>query len=232
MNLQYKKEQFAEISGFFLSLVLAVCLGWSLPDLVWSMWLSSLVIGFTYIVYSIYKNTSPVKHKITRILVVIFPVLFFMFHFGMFHFVHSIFLNAFISPDGIISDSSNWEVTKTGNGFSFTPKNGKDKDFINSFPNYLLLFKTYFWILPIAFLSNFSLFRNPKQGPAAAYKNVIKLHILIFIFAGMAAMRLNIFVVYLFTYAWFFFPFSVFFSKKSDKKKEEASSLPETSKNP
>ena len=208
-----KNDIKTELTGFFLSLVLAIALGWSLPDLVWSMWLSSLVIGFAYIVYSIYHSSSAIKNKAGRVLAIIFPVLFFMVHFGGFHFVHSIFLNAFLTPGGIMDLQGNWEMlpSEHGNGITFVNKDApKDADIMDFLPDYPLIFRTYFWILPIAFLSNISLFSTPEKGPALAYKNVIKLHLLIFIFAGLAAAHLNLFYIYLFTFAWFFFPFSAF----------------------
>ena len=211
-----RKDRIAEITGFFLSLVIAVAFGWSLPDLVWSMWLSSLTVGFAYIVYSIYSATSPITNKVGRACAVIFPTLFFMFHFGGFHYGHAVFLNMFLTPGSPMDINGNWEMISNGDGsVSFANKDASDtpdEDFM--FPDFIGIFKSYFWILPIAFLSNISLFRRPELGPVVAYKNVIKLHLLIFIFAGMAAAHLNLFIIYLFTYAWFFFPLSVFLPKK------------------
>lgn len=188
------------LTAFFAGLALAVVLGWSLPDLIWSLWLSSLIVGFTYIVWSIFYTTADIKVPYLRLVSVMAGVVFFMIHFGMFHFIHSVFLYEFVPIGEPLSD--NLPV-----------------------PDYLFIFKKYCWILPIAFFANIELFKNPQKGATAAYGNVIKIHLLIFIFAGMTAVKLNSFFLYLAAYSFFFFPLSLFFT---GKKKQD--SLPKTTK--
>ena len=52
--------------------------------------------------------------------------------------------------------------------------------------------------------------RKTRQGESGAlfapYKNVIRMHLLIFFFAGVAAMRLENFAIYAVVYAGYFFP--------------------------
>lgn len=58
--------------------------GWRTGDLVWSLWLSSLVIGIASLVLGAKVSAVP----------------FFTVHFGLFHFVHSVFLLALFPPTG------------------------------------------------------------------------------------------------------------------------------------
>lgn len=186
------------LAAFFSGLLLALVLGWSFTDLLWSLWLSSLVVGGTYIVWSIVYNCDKhaPKHPKIKMFGILFGIGFFMIHFGGFHFGHSIFLN-FIAPIG--KDAI--EAVKQGNGDV-------------SFPDYIQIFKNYFWILPLAFFANIDLFKNPSKGPASAYGNVVKIHLLIFICVGLQSIKADNMVLYLVTYAFFFFPISLFFKKK------------------
>ena len=89
--------------------------GWQTKDLVWSLWLSSLLVGYAMIVWMIFSpalfiatnawrdraliGSQPVAPAAAggALLMVggLFLLAFFTVHFGMFHFVHSVFLNLF-----------------------------------------------------------------------------------------------------------------------------------------
>ena len=93
---------------------------------------------------------------------------FFTLHFGMFHFVHSIFLNGFFP---LVDDPSNFFL----NGVLF-----------------IKICLTRYWAVNL--LSAVSQLRNIQQAatagasafPMSPYKNVIKMHISIFVFAGLS----------------------------------------------
>ena len=95
--------------------------GWSAGDLVWSLWLSSLVVGYAMIVWiigqpavaigtAVWKSrndpsTTPKTVAIFGAIVLVvatFMLGFFTVHFGGFHYVHSQFLHHFfpIDPSG------------------------------------------------------------------------------------------------------------------------------------
>ena len=148
----------------------------------------------------------------------LFLLAFFTVHFGMFHFVHSIFLNSF---------------------FPVVP------DQARSFPGpalYWEVMQRYWYFLPVAFLAERQAFslspvevaapdnsvtveaiaarkaRNARQsgfnGMMAPYKNVIRLHLLIFFFAAAHFARLDNFLVYAVVYAVYFFPWRLLFPPK------------------
>ena len=133
----------------------------------------------------------------------LFVLAFFTVHFGGFHVVHSVFLNQF---------------------FPVTPNGTR------GFPNwttYLEVFHRYWWFLPAAFLAEREGFRTPPapaipdtavtpeaikrrkaKGDAMMqpYKNVIRMHLLIFFFAFAHFTHLANFAIYAVAYAVYFFP--------------------------
>jgi hypothetical protein len=212
--------------AFAVGLGLAWYFQWETRDLVWSLWLSSAVIGYAMIVWSIFGtgiffatkvrikqagNSSGSSAAAGGVMLVggLFLLAFFTVHFGGFHFVHSVFLNAFFPVEPGLS---------------------------KSFPGpalYWEVFTRYWWFLPAAAIAERAAFRfgpEEKVGPAdnavtseaiaarkaknalgggdmmAPYKNVIRLHLLIFFFAGAHFLKLDSFFVYAVVYAVYFFP--------------------------
>jgi hypothetical protein len=138
----------------------------------------------------------------------VFLLAFFTFHFGLFHFVHSAFLQGFFPLGG-------------GKGFP----NGEV---------YRTVLQDYWWFVPVALLAERRAFRlvplppeppprsvraddiaqrkarNARlglgEGVMAPYQNVIRLHLLIFFFAAAHFARLDHFLVYAVVYAAYFFP--------------------------
>lgn len=198
---------------------------WQTRDLVWSLWLSSLVVGYATLVWLL---SAPLRefvvnafapkeagHTGAKLAVggvigagVLAGLAFFTFHFGMFHFVHSVFLNHF------------FPIVEWNDGFPFPE-------------HYLEVVKRYWIFLPAAFLAERAAFapkpaaeqddgavtaeaiarrkarnaRGQSNGDLfAPYKNVIRMHLLIFFFAGVSAVGLDNFVVYAVVYAVYFFP--------------------------
>jgi len=142
----------------------------------------------------------------------LFLLAFFTVHFGMFHFVHAVFLQGFFPVKG--------ELVVTG-----TPPASL----------YCEVFQRYWVFLPAAFLAERRAFRfnpapvaeppdtsvkaaamaarkarNAKKsnlaGMMAPYKNVIRMHLLIFFFAAAHFAKLENFAVYAVVYAVYFFP--------------------------
>ncbi|MFY9341442.1 MAG: DUF6498-containing protein, partial [Planctomycetota bacterium] len=88
-----------DVGGFVLGLGLSLALGWRTTDLVWGLWLSSLVIGFLSLLVGIAGASPRGVPPVAALALKVFLVAFFAVHFGMFHFVHSVFLNAFFPLD-------------------------------------------------------------------------------------------------------------------------------------
>jgi hypothetical protein len=208
-------------------LALAWGLKWQVRDLVWSLWLSSLLVGYAMIVWTIFgpvlfaeravaaNDTSPLARTALGGAVLLgglFLLAFFTFHFGMFHYVHSIFLNVF-----------------------FPVFDGPAKGF-PSLPLYLHVLRAYWPFVLVAAVAERGAFRRPAPllvglgagtagGPAAKkagdgfvqpYKNVVRMHLLIFFFAFAHFARLENFFVYAVVYAVYFFPWRLVKKAKPD----------------
>ncbi|MBL9202060.1 MAG: hypothetical protein JNL39_16230 [Opitutaceae bacterium] len=222
-----------DAAGFAVGLGLAWRQGWKTADLVWSLWLSSLVVGYANIVWNIVGpvgvelpqlwrdrallKQSPVLTVLGMLIVAgggLFMLAFFSVHFGGFHFGHSLFLAQF---------------------FPVVP--GDD---VPPWATYREVVARYWLWLPVAFLAERAAFRRPESGvpragdtavtpeairrrkaaSAAAgatmmapYKNVIRMHLLIFFFAGAHYAGLENFWVYAVVYAVYFCPWRWLWSR-------------------
>ena len=221
-----------DLLAFAAGLALAWGFKWSTKDLVWSLWLSSLTVGYAMIVWSIFGGAVFVGCEAWRDRALLgdaskvplllggfaffagglFLLAFFTVHFGMFHFVHSIFLNLFfpIAQMKIPPDPS----------------------------SYLRVLHDYCYFVPLAALAERQAFRLTPAEPAgppdtsvraadiaarklrnarvggmtgmmAPYRNVVRLHLLIFFFAFAHFVKLENFGVYTVVYAAYFFPWAL-----------------------
>ena len=192
-------------------LALAWFFHWQVRDLVWSLWLSSLLVGYAMIVWMIFGpvlaaqraaaagGASPPAQTTVKVAYWVgglFLLAFFTFHFGMFHFVHSVFLNLFFPV------------------FEGHPRG------LASYALYLQVLREYWPFVLVAAVAERGAFRRPVPllvGPGAGapgrgsgmmdpYRNVLRLHGLIFFFAFAHFARLENFFVYAVVYAVYFFP--------------------------
>ena len=107
-------QVFLGLFSFLMMLLLAVAQQWAPVDLVWSLWISSLVLGYSFILTSILamflggQEQSLLTSALSKlgehypkaawllgIPGALFMLVFFSFHFLFFHFIHSVFLNMF-----------------------------------------------------------------------------------------------------------------------------------------
>jgi hypothetical protein len=216
-------ETWLDALAFALGLGLAWGFHWSTKDLVWSLWLSSLCVGYAMILWMV---SEPLRELIGGLwseggkstwsggqtaaaaggLFVVgfgtlFGVAFFTVHFGGFHFVHSAFLSLFFPLEpGLAHSGPSWAM-------------------------YREVFVRYWWFLPAAFLAERAAFKWSYRDPDASvtaeaiakrkargdtmllpYKNVIRMHLLIFFFFFAHLLKLENFLVYAVVYAVYFFP--------------------------
>lgn len=213
--------------AFAVGLAVARWAGWNAGDLVWSLWLSSLVVGYSLIVWTIAQPAFELGRSASRgalpnrslttpwpfwaILFAgaLFFVAFFTVHFGMFHYVHSQFLISFFPIDTGVSghrpDSADMST-------------------------YAEVMRRYWSFLPAAFLAERAAFlrkplsfggdssfvsvvgsvagkpAKPREVMWAPYRNVMRIHALIFFFFIAHFAKLDNFVVYAVVYAVYFFP--------------------------
>jgi hypothetical protein len=217
MTAEYVARRWAsawpDALAFALGLGVARMAGWTTTDLVWSLWLSSLVVGYAIIVWRIvrpgaeiargaWRERALVAHAMEQsrgavfaggtILLVggLFMLAFFTIHFGGFHYVHSQFLIGFFPID------------ETAAGHPGTA----------GMSTYLEVAQRYWQFLPSAFLAERAAFmRQPIRTGAstamfAPYQNVMRMHGLIFFFAFAHFTGLDTFAVYAVVYAVYFFP--------------------------
>ncbi len=202
-----------DVAGFVIGLGLALALGWRTKDLVWGLWLSSLVIGFASLLVAILGARPVGVSGVAVVGLKVFLVGFFAVHFGIFHFVHSGFLNLFF------------------------PLGSGEMDFL---PDYAAVLTNYWpWLFAAAIAERKVLLpargAPPEQpvepvvpvesdgvksraeakartmaqlgfNPLGPYRNVIRMHLLIFFFAGMFVIGVDSFAVYVVVYAVYFWP--------------------------
>lgn len=198
--------------AFAAGLALAWWLEWATADLVWSLWLSSLVIGYATIVWGIFSpallrfREGAMVGGVLALLGGLGMLAFFTIHFGIFHAVHGAFLLNFF-PLGV------------GGQFPDATVLGE-------------LVLRYGWFLPVAFLAErrgFLLPQLPPEPPRDSvkaadiavrkarqalgtagmfrpYLNVVRMHLLIFFFAFAHFAKWESFPVYAVVYAVYFFP--------------------------
>lgn len=194
--------------AFVVGLAIAWFASWDTGDLIWSLWLSSLVVGYAMIVWSIFSRAWG---RVGEMAGGLFLLAFFTVHFGMFHFVHSMFVHQFFPLEG----------------------GGREG------PDYFEVLRRYGIWLPVAFFAERAAFSRPpvrvadttsvkaediearkaREGGAMMmkpYANVIRLHLLIFFFAFAHFMKLESFLVYAVVYAVYFFPWRLVRGGKAD----------------
>ncbi|MEM6279963.1 MAG: DUF6498-containing protein [Verrucomicrobiota bacterium] len=217
--------------AFFLALALAWFLKWEPTDLVWSLWLGSLVIGYATVLVRIgygfkigwaivrddeFEGPGKLPAILIGLAIGLFLLGFFSLHFCGFHAGHSAFLNIFFPlPD--------------------LPEMG----FSNAFMNPFLLWKQVFqyllipyglFLIPALIVERKNLLKpfrkdlSPEEEEpshledrkkdftedlfAGPYKNVIRMHLLIFFFAGCHLLKVDSFVIYAVVSTVYFFPWS------------------------
>ena len=218
------KGAWPDALAFAAGLALAWYGEWQTKDLVWSLWLSSLVVGYAMIVWTIFGrvgltmwqaramvSTQPAVSAAGAGVLLgggLFLLAFFTVHFGMFHFVHSVFLNGFFPVSGergFPGASVYFEVVRNYGVFVLVAAVAER----HAFKRPELITKTD----PKDIAVTAEAIRRRKQrngelsgGMMAPYKNVIRLHLLIFFFAGASFLKLDNFLVYAVVYAVYFFP--------------------------
>ncbi len=201
-------QAWPDFAAFAAGIVFAAYYGWDTGRLVWGLWLASLVIGYTMIVAAITRVILPDapfgrSFSLGGLFLGLFLLAFFTFHFGGFHYGHSVFLNLFFPIDG-------------------SPANFRGSPFPTA-ADYFAVVKENWWFVLLAFVAQRSVF---FPAPAAAspdhlnlktktpgkfdifapYKNVVRLHLLIFFFAFAQILKLPGVLIYLVVYTVYFLP--------------------------
>ena len=201
--------------AFVSVLALAWWLRASATDLVWSLWLSSLVVGYAIILWSIFRpallvgasawrDRSLVRQALANdprgavavggigLVIGVFMVGFFTVHFVGFHYVHAQLLSGFFPMNGSVG------------GFHLPSPHG--------WALFGEALRRYWVFLPAAFLAERAAFRGElPEGMKGSvimlpYLKVVRMHLLIFFFGFAHFVGLDNFAVYAVVYAVYFFP--------------------------
>ena len=221
-NTESWARSWPDAVAFAIGLAVAWWGRWSAGDLIWSLWLSSLVVGYTTIVWMIVQPASEFAELAWReramfrgnpralagfVLILLIGVAFFLgfftVHFGGFHYVHSQILNSFFPID-----------------------TGSARNLGTTTDTYIEIARRYWPFLPSAFIAHrgaflrkpFSLIGTKSLSITGAdskqfgqlftepYRNVMRMHMLIFFFFFAHFAKLENFAVYAVIYAVYFFP--------------------------
>lgn len=203
-----------DVGAFLGSLALAYFSGWSTRDLVWSLWLSSLVAGFLYFLIGF---ISPIAQKnktiLERILAFIgglYTLAFFSAHFGAFHYIHGSILDLFMplveQPNRVYLGNLTW---RGATPFSF-------------FGTIALALQGYWSFVVLNLAYDYKLFFPgiKKINQFTPYKNVIKLHFLLFAFGALYAIGLESYIVFALVFFVYFAPVSLWSLMFRSKKEQ------------
>jgi len=190
-----------ELTAFAFTVACAWFFQWQAKDLIWGLWTSSLCVGYSFIVFSIVSGALRARRQIPVLLILagaLFLLAFFSVHFCMFHYGHSVFLNLF---------------------FPLMPESGRG--FPNLFVTLETALKAYWPVVLATYLSRWHDFLpdgqsldGMKNGNTLTkpYANVVRMHILIFVFAGLAAVHATHLAVYP-VLLFYFFPWRMILKK-------------------
>lgn len=148
-------------------------------------------------------QSTPKKNIVGVVLiggtVAIFLIAFFTIHFGMFHFVHGVFLSSFFPIEGMKYPNSPWDLPRFAIVLAFIHWQFVVASAISQF--FRLSSKA----------ENISKNTDIFFGP---YKAVIRMHLMIFVFAFLQMMKADHFIFYAVTLFAYFFPWQIFRKNK------------------
>jgi len=211
-----RRELVYDLLLFAFTVVLAAWQRWSATDLIWGLWISSLVVGYSFIVTALASAVvrarrevkaekprplpgmpGPIASIVTAAVGNLFLLGFFSVHFLGFHTVHAMFLNEFFPLDRARLDSFMGPA--------------------RVLPAAIGLTLARYWPFVLAgALSRLSEYRSAfGRNPSPLllfrpYLNVVRMHVLIFVFAFLHMLGLESLALYP-VLVFYFFPLGQIF---------------------
>lgn len=184
-----KRDLAMDLFAFAGTVACAAVFRWRAGDVIWALWISSLCVGFTTIVLTVRRSISTVSGRGPRVLAVIgaaAAIAFFTVHFGGFHFVHAMILNVFFP---LVEES-------TGSSGPAAALAATDAAVPGLFLLVVVTLSRYWPLVVASFLSRFTDLvpgeeSSSQDGIGGVYGNVMRMHLLIFVFAGLDALELS-----------------------------------------
>ena len=204
-----------EFVAFAGTLALAYFSGWLTKDLIWSLWLSSLAVGFLSVLVSggrrIIRPDATMVERTFSIAGALGAIVLFSIHFGAFHYVYAAILDLLMPlmdhPGRVYIGKLTW---KGGTSFSFWLTLG--------------IALVQYW--PVVLLNVFrdrrsvlssSVMTGKEVGP---YLTILKLHFIVMGLGACYALGLDSFPVYAAVYTLLYSPATlwkmIFRRKKSE----------------
>ncbi|MBL48644.1 MAG: hypothetical protein CMP28_06805 [Roseibacillus sp.] len=184
-SAQVRRNLPRDLVAFIGTLVAAVCFDWQARDVIWGLWICSFTYGYACIVSALLIPIARAGECSRRPMLMsgLFLLCFFTMHFGLFHIVHGQFLNQFF------------------------PLGGQATGFLGVFTLITWPLSLYWPMVLATFISRFYELpfngANPAGGTGGIgalfikpYANVIRMHLLIFVFAGLDTAGLSDIALY------------------------------------
>lgn len=205
-----------DLGLFAATVAVAAWQDWAATDLVWSLWISSLLVGYAFIVVVLFVGNDPpapgdeetapgivaaalgddgrALGRVVGLLGALVALGFFTFHFGIFHYVHSVFLNEFfplVDPSEGLLEGSGGPVW---------------------WAHVIVTAVERYWPFLVAtvlsrradFLASVQADPDRDTTLGRPYLNVVRMHLLIFVFAGLEMAGLRGYAVYPVLFFYFF----------------------------
>ncbi|MDE0838093.1 MAG: DUF6498-containing protein [Kiritimatiellae bacterium] len=187
------KELILDLCAFAGTVLCVIAFKWDVADIIWGLWICSFCVGYAYILTAIIEPAlrERGKDRFARLGIGLFMIGFFTIHFGMFHYVHASFLVGFFPLDGVDTRCSMPALLRTTIPLYW--------------PMILTTFVSRFSYFPLGIQSSArGIGRNMGHVLTKPYANVIRMHLLIFVFAGLNAAGKTGWAVYPVLAAYFF----------------------------
>lgn len=204
-------------TSFALIVISALYFKWEAKDIIWGLWASSLSIGYALILIGSLQGLfiGKVGERVVAAISLIFTIPFFTVHFGGFHLGHAAFLMHFFPVNAPLPSETYHFLSRRFVALS------ANQELLTYIANLVFIFKSYWIVVAVTFISRYGDFKKIVTGKAAfnfisPYANVIRMHVLIFIFAGMNAANLDRYVIYPVLLLYFFPWGELFFKRKKD----------------
>lgn len=176
-----------DLIAFAVGLALALYGEWRAEELVWTLWLASLLVGGGTLLTMIFHDAIwppemenyGVPGPAFRVAKALALIIFFSIHFGMFHAIHAVFVWAFLPLAEEPSPALAWKYLPSMLPFVLMLAVGERERLLKSVRSF---------------------------EPMAPYANVFRMHLLIFFFAGAAYFKLSPLWIFIVVYVVYFFP--------------------------
>jgi hypothetical protein len=206
---------FLNVGSFLTTVICAMAFKWEAKDIIWGLWASSLSTGYAMIVIGSLRGVFVGKagERVTAVVSALFLIPFFTVHFGGFHIGHAVFLMSFFPVNAPLNSGI---FPFLSHHLSFMNLNPGTLKFVG---NLLFVFQSYWIVVAATFVSRFGDFRKIVARSdgfnfISPYANVIRMHILIFVFAGLNGAHLDRFALYP-VLLFYFFPWgALLFGRK------------------